>query len=333
MSIDAIARNEYQKITRYIAENPDENENARRQLEELIARYPQSTAAAEARGKLASLPVPEGDPTAEKRRKASETWDEHKKAQEYVDALIALWNSKDLFEGEPASKIWSENRNVLNAALHDKFELRFIPGGEFLCGRDRKPVDIPAFVIDSYEVTCAKYAKFCKETNHKAPPDWEGGNFPPERAAFPVTGVTRADADAYAAWLNDNLPPVLKGKATTMLPSEEEWEKAARGLDGREYPWGNVFRSGFAAVAEDEPGELGHAHKMTEGASPFGCLHMAGNAAEWTAGEIDGKAVIRGGSFRTPPRSARTWARMLVPPDTRMDSIGFRCVYRLSSNH
>jgi serine/threonine-protein kinase len=329
MSTDMLARNEFQEVMRYISENPDEIENARRRLEELIARYPQATASAEARGKLASLPAPPEDPNMKNREDTLKALTEAEKAGDPVNALEILWGAKDLFSEESDASKWRTIRNRLDSALHDKFELRFIPAGAFLKGRGKEQGETGAFLVDSCEVTCLKYAKFCKETGHKIPPDWKDGA---GRAAYPVANVTRSDAEAYAAWLNGNLPPILKGKASAALPSDEEWEKAARGLDGREYPWGNVFRNGFAAVAEDEPGELSHAHKMTEGASPFGCLHMAGNAAEWTASETDGKAAIRGGSFRTPPRSVRTWARMLVPPDTRMDCIGFRCVYRLSDD-
>ena len=99
-------------------------------------------------------------------------------------------------------------------------------------------VDLPAFYLDRAEVTNAAYKKFVDATRHKPPSNWTGSSFPDGRDNFPVTGVTWQDAADYAAW------------AGKRLPTEAEWEAAARGTDGRKYPWGNGFRQGSPTSAQ-----------------------------------------------------------------------------------
>src|SRR5205085_4067970 len=117
-----------------------------------------------------------------------------------------------------------------------------VDGGEFTMGNDRgddyeKPAHettVKPFFIDKYEVTCERYARFVKEKNYPAPPQWKNGTFPAGWARRPVTGVAWDDANAYAQW------------AGRRLPTEEEWEFAARGTKGWRYPWGNEWISGAA---------------------------------------------------------------------------------------
>jgi eukaryotic-like serine/threonine-protein kinase len=192
-------------------------------------------------------------------------------------------------------------------------------------------VKVASFYIDKYEVTCEQYAEFMRAKNYaRAPAGWDGPNYPPGSARHPVTGVTWDDANAYAQW---------KGKR---LPTEEEWEFAARGTDGRRYPWGGDWRAGVANADAE-----GQARKRTAevgqfegGASPFGILDMAGNAWEWTAtplaaypggrlppqqpGDI---RVIRGGYWGSGKEViSATFRGGLARDDTKNNTnTGFRC--------
>ncbi|MGB9625495.1 MAG: SUMF1/EgtB/PvdO family nonheme iron enzyme, partial [Phycisphaerae bacterium] len=127
---------------------------------------------------------------------------------------------------------------------------------------------LPAFYIDVTEVTCAQYARYLKATGAAPPPDWRGAAVPEGRAEKPVTYVTWLDAMKYAVW------------AGKRLPTEAEWEKAARGTDGRRYPWGETASKDMANLGT---GKLCPVGQYPKGASPYGCLDMAGNAWEWTA--------------------------------------------------
>jgi serine/threonine-protein kinase len=263
------------------------------------------------------MPEVKTEDPEEKRGKTIASIHEAEQAGDLLEALENLWKAKKLFDGTPDSKTWLETRKRLDAALQAEQGVRYVSAGEFLSGRSRETGNTGSFLIDAEEVKCAAYAKFCRETGHAVPRNWSGNNFPPGQASYPVTHVTHADAEAYAAW------------AKKSLPTETEWEKAARGTDGRDYPWGETFKPGHARIATERPGEIGETGKPLQGASPYGCLNMAGNAAEWTASSVERKAVVRGGSFRSRHRAARTWTRALVEADSAADCIGFRCVTRL----
>jgi formylglycine-generating enzyme required for sulfatase activity len=214
-----------------------------------------------------------------------------------------------------------------------------VPEGVFTMGDDenspRREIYTDAFYIDRFEVTAARYARFLKATGSvRAPEGWEEIDL--ERGGqLPVVGVDWHDADAYCRW------------AGKRLPTEAEWEKAARGTDGRLYPWGDETPSpGRANFANTSPkaydGGLAAAGAHPTGRSPFGVHDMAGNAAEWVAdwyaegfarsdrrnprGPQAGSAkVIRGGGrFDAADRIAVT-RRYYASPDHRSEEIGFRC--------
>ena len=206
-----------------------------------------------------------------------------------------------------------------------------IPAGPFTAGstrgeEDERPVrkvTVKAFAIDRTEVTRADYAACvaagrCKATAEKPPADG------PE-AKLPITGVDWNDAQAYCKF------------AGGRLPSEVEWEKAARGTDGREYPWGNDIDctranwgsfEGEGPCAGKNPGRPVAVGQYPTGASPYGLLDMGGNVWEWVADRYDedpGRRVVRGGScctFFVGPRAANrnAWA-----PEHRDGDLGFRC--------
>lgn len=157
----------------------------------------------------------------------------------------------------------------------------YIRGGGFMMGRDNAKVidESPAhlvavqpFFIDIYEVTNEDYARFVKATNRQTlPQEWENGTYKSGEGRHPVVGVTWDDANAFADWL---------GKR---LPTEEEWEFAARGQTGFLYPWGNEWTTGQANA--DRAAALAEVGKFS-GRSPFGLFDMVGNAGEWTASEF-----------------------------------------------
>lgn len=218
-----------------------------------------------------------------------------------------------------------------------------VPAGPFIMGsaevEDETPphrVDLAAFYIDRTEVTVAQYAQFVKETGIAPPTDWINGVPPAGRGDMPITNVTWFDAMRYAVW------------AGKRLPTEAEWEKAARGTDGRRFPWGSVddetLRNlGSDRIASTAREVAGGAAGSPKGASPYGCLDMSGNAWEWTADWYDGYPgtsarslhfgrqykVMRGGGgiyfYGTTNTGTCTQRARLVPYGAH-DSLGFRCV-------
>lgn len=200
--------------------------------------------------------------------------------------------------------------------------MAYVAGNEFTMGNDagdeserpQHKVTVKPFFIDVNEVTCEDYEKFIRATNRQPPATWSNGVYPSGWERRPVTGINWDDATAYAAW------------AGKRLPTEEEWELAARGADGRLYPWGREWKDGLANAV---PASLGHVQNVgtySAGVSPFGALDMVGNAWEWTAsdfvaypgGGLSGKIpvnpkVIRGGCFLSRPDQATTTIRVGWP--------------------
>jgi len=149
-----------------------------------------------------------------------------------------------------------------------------------------------------------------------------------------VVGVTQYEAAAYCAWLTEqvevaDLPGSLElsGKLAARLPTEEEWERAARGTDGRTYPWGDAFDFGKANVAKRWGEGIGTMAVCTypQGVSPVGAWDMSGNVWEWTSPE----AVIRGGSWYGNEGYARCAYRLRYNPDLFISRYGFRVVVSL----
>jgi formylglycine-generating enzyme required for sulfatase activity len=211
-----------------------------------------------------------------------------------------------------------------------KAERVVIPGGPFTQGstrgdEDERParkVTLKAFSIDRTEVTRGDYAT-CVAAKRCKPPLQEPP--PPADPKLPMTGVDWNDAQAYCRF------------AGARLPSEAEWEKAARGEDGREYPWGNdadcargnwgTFE-GEGPCAGKNPGRPVPVGQYPSGASPYGVLDLGGNVWEWVADKYDEdpkRRVVRGGSccsYFVGPRAANrnAWA-----PQHRDADLGFRC--------
>ncbi|MEK7761082.1 MAG: SUMF1/EgtB/PvdO family nonheme iron enzyme [Nitrospirota bacterium] len=224
--------------------------------------------------------------------------------------------------------------------------MMLIPAGEFWMGspngvgapdeHPRHRVYLDAYYMDRFEVTVSRYTESMQSTGRQDPRYWKQVKTG-KHSDLPVIGVDWHDAEAYCRWV---------GKR---LPTEAEWEKAARGTDGRTYPWGNNkpttrlgnFMKKTLANAYDE--RLAPAESYEEGQSPYGLHHMAGNVWEWTAdwydehfyaaspqrnptGPLTGTyKVIRGGSWDDEPVDVRSAYRGKYQPMERYDNIGFRC--------
>ncbi len=208
-----------------------------------------------------------------------------------------------------------------------------IPGGEFSYGEAGDTRYLPGYRIGKYPVTNAQYVRFL-ETHPELPApfvdaDWahpynwdpESRRPPEGRGNQPVVLVTLREAQSYCEWVGGR------------LPTEEEWERAARGDDGRTFPWGEVANPAYANSRESGLGGLTPVGLYLEGASPYGLLDMAGNVWEWTSSDFDAQTkVIRGGAWNFSLESARTWVRECSRPDNRSYGIGFRVAFDLPAD-
>lgn len=192
-----------------------------------------------------------------------------------------------------------------------------IPAGKFLFGQEKRKVHLSAYRISKFPVTNQQYKYFLlANPKRTAPANWKGMNYPVGRGKHPVVGVSLYDALAFCKWLG------------CRLPTEEEWEKAARGKNGGTYPWGEDWQDGkYCNNWDTKIGGTTPVDRYSEGVSPYGVWDMAGNVWEWTASEYQGPHmhVLRGGSWRlfggfNVRIVHNSW---LVLSDTR-DDIGFR---------
>jgi eukaryotic-like serine/threonine-protein kinase len=206
-------------------------------------------------------------------------------------------------------------------------EMVLVPAGVFLSGKDKREMDLPAFYVDKTEVTNAAYLAFSKATNRPLP-----DGFPEDKPDYPVVNISIIDAQQYAAWAGKRVPNAM------------QWEKAARGTDGRLYPWGDEPDATRANVS----GAIRPANDFAQGASPCGALQMVGNVWELVehlsnpepgALEMFGKLMkpkptledpwftIRGGSFNDNTLQAGVLNdATTVPAKWKFVNIGFRCV-------
>jgi serine/threonine-protein kinase len=212
-------------------------------------------------------------------------------------------------------------------------DMVLVPAGEFRFGENKQTASLPAFYIDKTEVSNAAYARFCQATGRPLPEDFGGG-----RPNYPVVNVTINDARAFASW------------AGKRLPTDMEWEKAARGTDGRVFPWGDerdTSRANISASGKllpDSADVLRPVDSFPSGASPYGALQMIGNAWELVdtrrgpaADQTQFASLrprlrpdepwyeIRGQSAWVPLADAAIWDSASVPERWTDPTVGFRC--------
>jgi formylglycine-generating enzyme required for sulfatase activity len=249
-----------------------------------------------------------------------------------------------------------------------------VPEGKFLMGskddnglawdneRPQQTVELPEFYIARYPVTNEQYLKFTDAARYVTLAENEGGENPEkggfakgynwrtplgrnnigQRPKHPVVQITWQDAIAYMRWLNEKSEDELPSGYRFVLPTEAQWEKAARGEYGNEWPWGNEFDKNRCSSRESEKGDTVPVDAYSAGASPYGVMDMVGNVWEWThtlykeypykddgreSEEEVGRRVLRGGSFNRDLRFTRCASRGNNVSDTRGYALGFRiCV-------
>jgi formylglycine-generating enzyme required for sulfatase activity len=207
----------------------------------------------------------------------------------------------------------AEKKIALFTSGRDGRPMARVPAGKFLYGEDKEEAETGEFFIDRYPVTNAEYKKFVDATGHAEPAHWRNHTWPEDRENHPVVEVNWASANAYAQW------------AGKRLPTNEEWEKAARGTDGRVWPWGDEWDIDKCNVFSDGTSETGK--YSPAGDSPYGCADMAGNVWEWIGGGSPSqlRAPLRGGDWLDGPEEAQTFHIRMHTPHRKNPFVGFRC--------
>ena len=232
-------------------------------------------------------------------------------------------------------------RNHFHICGTDEKEMVHVPGGIFIYGADNREINLPEFWIDRTPVTNLEFTRFVDATGYKTTAektgfgcaytgskwedipgaDWRHPGGPiasiQDKGEHPVVQVSWTDAVAYARW------------AGKRLPTEDEWEKAARGTDGRIYPWGNQEPTDrLCNFDKIENGTTPVGKYSPQGHSPYGCADMAGNVWKWTASEGENETrILRGGGWSHPAWTVQAFTPSPHDPDERYDTDGFRCVW------
>lgn len=251
---------------------------------------------------------------------------------EGLSTLVShLSGMEDLAPTEQSQNTTAKPQVAANRTVHDHtgMEMVYIPAGPFAYGAstedsmaysDERPmrnIELPEYWISRYPVTNRQYAQFVVATGHRAPIHWKNNKPSPQSLDHPVVNVVWESAEAFCRW------------AGLRLVTEHEWEKAARGLDGRVFPWGNQLPSLNMCNFDFNVGDTTPVGLYSPaGDSPFGCGDMAGNVWEWTDSWYDAEGVarvLRGGSWETSATSCRVTRREIGVPSQAVATVGFRC--------
>lgn len=229
----------------------------------------------------------------------------------------------------------SAGRFIRGSNRRDEFQQASEMGSKKPWYKDEYPqhqMSLPLFYIDRYEVTNAEYKSFVDATEWRSPPYFIDRNVPDGRERFPVSQVNWYEAERYCRW---------RGKR---LPSEAEWEKAARGTDGREFPWGDDFELIKQDADHPNSEDIAPVGSFKAGMSPYGVMDMAGNVWEWTSDWYrsypnatfqsalfgEKRKVFRGGGggrvgHYVLPLFYRGAYRSSIAPEQAFADLGFRC--------
>jgi formylglycine-generating enzyme required for sulfatase activity len=252
----------------------------------------------------------------------------------------------------------TSDEQIARLAKNNELARRWPEHERFSWEQPQHLVDLPGYAIGKYPVTVGEYRAFMesegyarhqywtesgwawRETLGRLQPDfWDQGQWTGDER-LPVVGVSWYEASAYCRWLSEQTGRPFR------LPNEAEWEKAARGTDGRLYPWGDMFDARRCNTRAGGPGCTTPVDQYSpQDESPYGCAEMAGNASEWTLSQFraypynpddgrneeEGEAtrVIRGGAWYKPALRARAAARGMNDPWFTDTDVGFRCVREL----
>ena len=227
----------------------------------------------------------------------------------------------------------------VRAELSTKPDMVFVPAGAFLrgsreedqvaeaCEKPQTEIELSEYWIGRYPVTKAEYAVFVRVTGRRAPKDWDGDEPPEGEEQYPVVGVSWWDAYAYCHWLSE-----LTGRPYR-LPTEAQWEKAARGTDGGRYPWGHGWRRGRCNSREERTsGPTPVGSFSPAGDSVYGCADMAGNVLEWVADWYREDYYRRSSVTSDPFGPASGAVKSLRGGSWSSDRWGVRCAGRYNGN-
>jgi iron(II)-dependent oxidoreductase len=273
------------------------------------------------------------------------------------ERLATLWRAEDFAAAPFAVRLQAGNALAALGDERDFDALVDIPAGPFWMGDDtdsdakpRHQITLEAYRIAKYPVTVGQFRRFVEASGHE----------PRDNGSLrgvtnhPVIWVTWHEARAYCRWLTEvwRAAGKIGADEVVRLPTEAEWAKAARGTDGRRYPWGDAWDDARCNTSESGLGDTTPVGMYPDGVSPYGCLDMAGNVWEWTTslwGEDafsphylypyqadDGREnldagddvlrAVRGGSFLNPRHYARCAYRFKVDPINNWRELGFRVV-------
>jgi formylglycine-generating enzyme required for sulfatase activity len=291
-----------------------------------------------------------------------------KQEDEKIKRRLWLLGSKALRDFQPSKrddKVVTLARNKLyeliesNANLEERFEAGEIVGalGDLRIKADNE-IYLDDFWIGKYPVTNEEFKEFIDDGGYDKEEFWakEGWQWREENkisepaywhdrkwngSNFPVVGISRFEAEAYANWLSERTGHLYR------LPTEAEWEKAARGTNGFKYPWGDEFDKNFCNSNESGLNRTSPVGIFSEGKSPYGCFDMAGNVWEWCSDRYDANYyanspdrnpkgpsigaywVFRGGGWRHDARGCRSAARYRYNLSNRSSDLGFRILQEL----
>jgi toxoflavin biosynthesis protein ToxD len=216
---------------------------------------------------------------------------------------------------------------------------------------------LPAFALAQVPVTNALYRLFVAATGTRPPITWRGPQPPAALLDHPVVDVSWEDANVFCVWLNKEIADcrlqiadydapqstIYNLQSAIRLPTEAEWERAARGSDGRVFPWGDMWDPAKANTRESGIGGTTPVGAHPRGASQAGCLDLSGNVWEWTASldalypyantdgrespQSPGRRILRGGCYANPHGFARCACRFRLPPAARNEFLGFRLAH------